>query len=90
MLLVIEFQISKQHLRHFSEIHLTISHFKYSDKPFFHLFNTPQSAYVQKQIHHDYKNKLKALEEEKEGYRSQFALVVGEREGLQIELDNWK
>ena len=90
MLLVIKFQISKQHLRHFSEIHLAISHSNTKISLFFHLFNTPQSAYVQKQIHLDYKNKLKALEEEKEGYRSQFALVVGEREGLQIELDNWK
>ena len=65
-------------------------HFKYCDKHVFHLIDTPQSASVQKQIHLGYKNKLKALEEEKEAYRSQSALVVGEREGLQIELDKWK
>jgi hypothetical protein len=45
---------------------------------------------LQKQIHLDYKEQLLALKEEKEVFRSQFALVVGEREELQSEIDKWK
>ena len=54
------------------------------------LSDIQQNDTLQKQIHLDYKEQLLALKEEKEVFRSQFALVVGEREELQSEIDKWK